>query len=153
VEEAAYRETPARCPVCAVAMELRDAGESVVDVCPTCRGLWLDWLDGDTRSVTELAMPLSLRADPPITTSPRCPRCEVALTRQSSTPGRPGLWRCGQCAGTFLPRSMVDTVLAWDAEYEDEPLKKEDPSSPLARLLRALRALFGEAGPEATRAE
>ena len=121
-------------------MELRNAGESVVDVCPTCRGLWIDWLDGATRAVTELAMPLSIRADPPISRPPSCPRCADALVQQTSSPGSPSLWRCGACAGTFLPRSMVDTILALEPEYEDPP--QDEEVSLLTRLLRALRAAF-----------
>lgn len=140
MDDAAYRDTPASCPVCRAPMELRNAGESVVDVCPTCRGLWIDWLDGDTRAVTELAMPLSIRADPPITRAPDCPRCKEALAQQTSSPGGLSLWRCGGCAGTFLPRSMVDTILALEPEYEDEAPTGE--SSLVARLVEALRAVF-----------
>src|SRR5579883_1993239 len=103
--EQAYRGVVARCPACASPMEVRAAGDAEIDVCPTCRGMWLDWFDGDTVSLVELAMPLSRRPSAPMLAEPRCPRCERNLASDAHATSDTSVWRCGECAGTFLPRA------------------------------------------------
>ena len=144
----AYRDAVAVCPACAAPMELRSAGEAAIDVCPTCRGLWLDWFDGDTLTLVELAMPLSLRPGAPIPSTPSCPRCSRALEAAQHETSEAAVWRCGECAGTFLPRATVDVLLVWAAANPpelppDAPPTSLREASVLDRLRRALRALFG----------
>jgi Zn-finger nucleic acid-binding protein len=146
-----YRATPATCPVCTVPMEMRPAGDAIVDVCPTCRGLWLDWFDGDTLAVTELALPLSRRPTPAAAGDPKCPRCTQPLAQREHDAGGPAVWRCGECAGTFLPRDTVDALLIWAASHAYPPLPADAPpesvrqASLIQRLRHALKALFGGA--------
>jgi Zn-finger nucleic acid-binding protein len=144
-----YRATIATCPACSVPMEMRTAGDAMVDVCPTCRGLWLDWFDGDTLAVTELALPLSRRAPAPASGDPKCPRCTLPLAQSEHAAGGPVVWRCGECAGTFLPRDTVDALLIWAASHAYAPPPADAPpesvrqASLIVRLRQALQALFG----------
>jgi Zn-finger nucleic acid-binding protein len=130
-------------------MELRTAGDATIDVCPTCRGLWLDWFDGDTLSVTELALPLSRRAAVQMPGPPSCPRCTQPLQQREHAHGGPEVWRCGECAGSFLPRDTVDALLIWSASAgweqppADAPPESIRQASLVERLRRALRTLFG----------
>jgi Zn-finger nucleic acid-binding protein len=134
-------------------MELRAAGDAAIDVCPTCRGLWLDWFDGDTLSVTELAMPLSRRPSVTMTATPSCPRCSQPLHEREHAEGAPVVWRCTECAGTFLPRATVDALLIWSATHawqpppDDAPPESRRQASLVERLRTALRTLFGADRP------
>jgi Zn-finger nucleic acid-binding protein len=133
-------------------MELRPAGDAMIDVCPTCRGLWLDWFDGDTLSLTELALPLSRRPGVAMRGEPPCPRCVRPLAEQGHEVTGPAVWRCGECAGTFLSRDAVDALLIWAGTQWQPPPADAPPeslrqASLLERLRRALRALFATGAP------
>jgi Zn-finger nucleic acid-binding protein len=142
----------ASCPACAARMELRAAGDATIDVCPTCRGLWLDWFDGDTLALAEMAMPLSRRASAPVPAKVLCPRCTHPLEERAHDSSGPIVWRCLECAGSFLPRATVEALLIWAASSAPEPLAGDAPpaslrdATVLARLRGALRALFGSEG-------
>jgi Zn-finger nucleic acid-binding protein len=124
-------------------MELRTAGEATIDVCPTCRGLWLDWLDGDTLTLAELAMPLSRRAGVQEPSSPKCPRCAKDLVTHAHDASGPAVWRCGECAGSFLPRATVEALLIWAATHgEVEPASLPPQSVRYATLLERLRRVL-----------
>jgi len=147
-----FPETPgdavASCPACAARMELRAAGDATIDVCPTCRGLWLDWFDGDTLTLAELAMPLSRRASAPIPARVACPRCSRPLEERAHDANGPIVWRCLECAGSFLPRATVEALLIWAASNSpelpvDAPPESLRNATVLAKLRGALRALFG----------
>ena len=150
-----FPETPAdavaSCPACAARMDLRAAGDATIDVCPTCRGLWLDWFDGDTLSLAELAMPLSRRASAPVPAKVLCPRCSDPLEERAHDTSGPIVWRCLECAGSFLPRATVEALLIWSASSPpalpgDAPPASLRDATVLAKLRAALKALFkGEA--------
>jgi Zn-finger nucleic acid-binding protein len=146
-------DATASCPACAATMELRPAGDATIDVCPKCRGLWLDWFDGDTLAVAEMAMPLSRRASAPVPPRLSCPRCSQALEQQVHDSNGPIVWRCPECAGSFLPRSTVEALLIWAAAHVSHPPGAAPAPSPeasvLSKLRGALRALFGsQAAPK-----
>jgi Zn-finger nucleic acid-binding protein len=128
-------------------MELRAAGDAEIDVCPTCRGLWLDWFDGETMTLVELAMPLSVRPAAPRPAQTNCPRCIRPLEANPGAADDVTVWRCGECAGTFLPRATAIALLFWASSSPQSPAGPETPL--LERLLRALRALFGPAPTDA----
>ncbi len=93
-----YRGQPALCPTCGTLMEEIDVGDALVDVCRACRGLWLDWLDGDPRhlahrteeTLAEQRPSLAGAADDRATLESAgvvgvvhgCPRCRGALTAE-----------------------------------------------------------------------
>lgn len=122
-----YRHGALRCPGCRETLQERAAEEVHVDVCPACGGIWVDWMDGDLRTVSErlAALPPGRDVDE---LAAGCPVC-----RQALDPGEllgAIIHRCGSCAGTFLPRSSL-TPLAGAA-----PVREKDPL--LTRLLEAL---------------
>jgi Zn-finger nucleic acid-binding protein len=138
----------ATCPGCAARMDLRAAGDAMIDVCPKCRALWLDWFDGDTLALAELAMPLSRRASGPSPAKALCPRCSLQLDPRTHEASGPVVWRCHECAGTFLPRATVEALLIWAAANAPELPPEAPPESVrgatlAARLRVALRAMFG----------
>ncbi len=122
----AYRGIPATCPACSTPMELRRAGDAEIDVCPGCHGLWLDWFDGETVSLVELAMPLSRRASGSMPEAPSCPRCRVSLEAALHDTSDVVVWRCGECAGTFMPRATAEALLVWAATHPtfEDPLDR-----------------------------
>jgi ssDNA-binding Zn-finger/Zn-ribbon topoisomerase 1 len=144
-----YRGTPAKCPACGTMMEERGAQDVMVDVCPNCRGLWIDWFDGDTVEVASKAAPLSVRAPVAIDLSKAfCPRCQRPLNFTNHVVHEhasgnlanvgPVLLRCGECGGTFVPRTVFDEML----ELANHPDEETIPDSPLGKLLAALRRIF-----------
>lgn len=88
-----YRGQPARCPACGVLMEEIDVGDALVDVCADCRGVWLDWFDGDPRVLTQQTEATLKESRPSLTSDVRatlesrgvakaphgCARCRDAL--------------------------------------------------------------------------
>jgi hypothetical protein len=149
-----YRTSAAICPSCGVLMEERRVVEALVDVCPTCLGLWIDWFDGDIAHLTREA------GSPPVYAPAsgkagegKCPRCTVALTaepllsapeteRASLPPHRPPptVYRCSDCAGAFVPRAAAEEIIALGLATAREP---DAPPGVLDRLLAVLRALVG----------
>lgn len=145
-----YRGTVAKCPACGTPMDERGAADVMVDVCPTCRGLWIDWFDGDTVDVAMKAAPLSMRA--PVAIDPSktfCPRDQQplafsnhALHTEASGPitgHGPMLLRCGECGGSFVPRTVFDELL----ELATHPEGEAEPNTPFGKLLAVLRRIFG----------
>lgn len=149
-----YRETVAKCPACGVMMEERGAHDVMVDVCPGCRGLWIDWYDGDTVEVALKAAPLSVRAPVPIVPEKAlCPRCHrpmlgttLVAHADAITESKHGLGayvlRCGECAGTFVPRTAFDELLELSAHAGPEV---EGAASAWAKLLAVVKKLLGTA--------
>lgn len=130
-------------------MDERGAGDAMVDVCSHCRGLWIDWFDGDTVDVAMKAAPLSVRAPVALDlTKAFCPRCLRLLTFTNHaiheyasgplTDHGPLLLRCGECMGTFVPRTVFDELIEL-ANTEEEDTR---PDSPLGKLLAVIRRLL-----------
>jgi Zn-finger nucleic acid-binding protein len=124
-----YRDAPARCPGCEALMEQRSIAEAIVDVCPQCKGLWVDWFDGDLGTIARDAAPLSAAEHAAVGSPSACPRCHSALTMN---PHR-ATWHCADCNGVFVPRQEFDSILEF-------PPPVETPSI-FQRLLDVLKAL------------
>jgi len=140
---ASYRDAPLMCPACTHLMEEREAEEALVDVCPACKGIWIEWFDGELGKVARDLPPLSL----PVTAAPApqngCPACkralheEVALERPYVT-----VARCGECAGAFVTREAFEVLAAYAQPDEEPPPPDEEEPSLYARLAAFLRNLF-----------
>jgi Zn-finger nucleic acid-binding protein len=131
----AYRDQGARCPACNDMMEQRILEGCTIDVCARCRGVWIDWFDGELLEVTRQVGPLSHREPVAIPQGAPCPRCQRPLAW-----GKPHtLLRCGECGGTFVPRPAFDELLTF--ALEDAP-QAEDEST-LQKLVRVMKALVG----------
>jgi len=116
-------------------METRPAGAVEVDVCSTCRGLWIDALDGDLAVVAHDAAPLS--GAPGARRHPsRCPCCGEALAFHVVEGVRAFLYRCVACNGTFVPRDAFDDLAALGEV-------RAPRASVLGRILAILRGLRG----------
>jgi Zn-finger nucleic acid-binding protein len=131
----AYRDALPLCPACSLAMEARTLKDATVDVCPACKGLWIDWFEGELAHVAHEVAPLSIpRAPVPTVQAATCPPCRRPLVPQAYL-GVPFLWRCGECGGTFVPR------VSFEALAELRP-PKDPPKSALHRLVHVLTQLL-----------
>jgi Zn-finger nucleic acid-binding protein len=133
----AYREGGARCPACSQAMQDQPIDGARVDVCEACGGVWMEPSAGDIGEIaTQVHVPETV-ADAEVDASlPRtCPRCAVRL--MAITVNDVGLFRCGACSGTFIPRAMLDAAM-W-LHYEDEA----PPPTALEGLRGWVRLLLG----------
>ena len=137
----AYRDLPARCPACASMMEARILEGCTVDVCPSCRGLWVDWFDGELLDVARQTGPLSHRE--PVAFDPRnapCPRCLRAMTFGNAEGPATLLLCCGECGGTFVPRAAFADLLS--SAMGDVSDLEPEPEGAFARLVRVLRSML-----------
>jgi len=138
-----YRDTPLTCPTCRIVMEQRMLSGSTVDTCPTCRGLWVDWFDGELVAIVRETAPLSVRDAPHAPLAGNCPRCTQPLTKETVR-GEIALLRCADCGGCFVPRKSFTMLLELDlpaySRAADVDAKKLDT---LTRLVLAIRKLFG----------
>jgi Zn-finger nucleic acid-binding protein len=139
-----YRETALLCPGCREVLEPKQVGEAVIDVCPTCGGIWVDWFDGDLVAMVQGA---------PRAGGARggeaggggnggetsCPRCRQELHPEQYLESRAAILRCGDCAGAFVARSAARMLIAI------QPGRDKDPEKPdaLTRLIAVLRRWFG----------
>ncbi len=132
----AYRDKGAMCPACREIMEQRMLEGCTVDVCARCRGLWVDWFDGELLHVTRQTGPLSHRAPVAIPSDAACPRCQRKLEW-----GKPHtLLTCGECGGTFVPRPAFDDILA--LALEEAPVEGQEETA-WQRFVRVMRAMVG----------
>lgn len=129
-----YRTTQAQCPLCGALMDARTAGDALVDVCPACQAVWIDWFDGAPADVAAATGPLPISAQGGRGGSGACPRCTVPLAREWLTEVAQVL-RCGDCAGVLVPRASFDELVRAHASPPDPPA----PPTALARLANALR--------------
>jgi Zn-finger nucleic acid-binding protein len=140
----AFRDAPVSCSKCAEPMQERSIEQALVDVCPRCKGVWVDWLDGDliqvVREIAPLSMPLRSVRDP---AEHRCPVCQHVLHAEE-LPGGPQIWRCGECVGAFVPRASVDAIVALPDAPESMIAPPSRPShpDPVRDALKKLVAVF-----------
>jgi Zn-finger nucleic acid-binding protein len=125
-------------------MEGRSLFDALIDVCPDCKGLWIDWYDGDLASVASDAAPLSVPHAPPVGSDELragCPRCQCALRAEMflDEDKGPSIHRCAECGGAFVPRSSFDAIVL--LAHRPDP-ETEATLSPFARLAAVLRALL-----------
>jgi Transcription factor zinc-finger len=131
-----YRETALACPVCASMLDPRSVGDAVVDVCPGCAGVWVDWFDGELVLMVKGAAGVT-----PVGPSGRgdwaCPRCARPLTREGYLDTGAIILRCAECSGAFVPRVAADRLAG--RPDPEVPMEK----GPLDRLVAVLRTLLG----------
>lgn len=123
--------------------------DAEVDLCDACGGLWIDWFDGEVRTVATATLKASDSAQPSRPEAPSsrnepaavgaCPRCtrqlvaeryaitaEVASRRVegkvSLIPAATGaeLMRCEECMGSFVSRASAE-VLSWLSTTDEPP--------------------------------
>lgn len=136
-----YRASALRCPSCSALLEEVGAGDALIDICRQCRGIYLDWFDGEPRElvqhvVTPLGV-LGLGAEPKALPGP-CPRCAVPLHVELFENRGPWIHRCQGCQGVYLDFASAE-LLATTAS-PDPP--KDEAAGPLSRLATAVRAFF-----------
>jgi Zn-finger nucleic acid-binding protein len=145
-----YRDAPAKCPACQELMELRSLSEAMVDTCARCRGLWVDWFDGDVLAIVHEAAPLSFRPTVDIDpTKAHCPRCSRTLMPETFG-GSVLLLRCAECAGCFVPREAFTALMELDLPAHSRHGADVEKQGAFARLLAAIRRFAGTAGEAAT---
>jgi Zn-finger nucleic acid-binding protein len=99
-----------------------------IDVCDGCEGLWIDWFDGEVHTLAvEAESARAERGTPPPgmfapagAAAPTCPRCHAALAPELYRFGDASddelvtgveLFRCPECAGSFIPRPSAHLLL------------------------------------------
>lgn len=116
-------------------MDVRPAADAMVDVCPSCQCVWIDWFDGEpplVAAATGALPPAEASAEP--ASAGVCPRCTLPLVAEKVADGVQVL-RCGECAGMLVPRSSLDAL----ARLADEPAAPPRRRRTLERLGAALR--------------
>jgi Zn-finger nucleic acid-binding protein len=138
-----YREKPLACPACGDLLEARVLSGATVDTCVKCRGLWVDWYDGDLLSIVNETAPLSFRSPVEINRAlAKCPRCTQPLMPESFA-GTIVLLRCSDCAGCFVPRASFTPLLELDLPAHSRHGADLAKQTGFARLLAAIGRLFG----------
>jgi Zn-finger nucleic acid-binding protein len=105
-------------------MRCQSVPSAEIDVCDACDGLWVDWFDGEIHTVAaevaarrELGARTHRSSRAPIGT---CPRCRQALraelhrfpdAREGELVDGVELYRCPECAGSFVPRGSAHLLL------------------------------------------
>jgi Zn-finger nucleic acid-binding protein len=111
-----YRDTTLACPGCGEALDPKNVGDAVIDVCPACGGIWVDWFDGE---LVEM-----VRGAPPASSAPlserggrhECPRCQRPLASERYLESNAEILRCADCAGAYVPRGSAQAVARYDPE-------------------------------------
>ncbi len=144
----AYRETTLLCPACATALDPRLLQDAEVDVCGRCKGVWIDWFDGELQDVAIQAAPLSMPGSViPVPTSASCPHCRRPMALQPYGVGGPALWRCGECAGAFVPRASFEALTLLLEDPQKPASESAEEGSVFARMLAVLRRLLKGPAP------
>lgn len=129
----AYRDQQLACPACATWLDPTHAGESIIDVCPTCGGVWVDWFDGELATMARSAPNRRPAKVEHSSGDSACPRCRSPLASERYLDTRVDIFRCGDCAGAFVPFSSIDAVV--NATPPSDPRLQR---SVLSRLVDAL---------------
>lgn len=144
---AAYRAAALPCPACVALLEPTTVGEAVIDVCPACAGIWVDWFDGDLAEMARASDAAPTRAIAP-RGAPTCPRCQLGLDEELHaglrsedgervTGGGAVILRCAECAGAFVPGASVRLLASAPPSADDLP------QSFWGKLLAVLRGFLG----------
>lgn len=136
-----YRQQALRCPACDGLLDELVRGELHVDVCPGCRGLFIDWLDGDVSDVVRAvgALPIGVGSEKEGTGA--CPRCNVPLHGEEVGPDPTSILRCGACAASFVSRDAFERLKQVARPEGEEPREGADPF--LTRLLDTIGRVVG----------
>jgi Zn-finger nucleic acid-binding protein len=124
-------------------MQEREASGVVVEVCPDCSGMWIDWFDGELATVAAQAGPLPRAGPHSERGNGACPKCRAHLEESRYSADGPVVFRCGECAGAFVSRDSVDRLVALGPVLDT----LEHPSKPVwLALIDRLRHWLG--GPQ-----
>lgn len=129
-----YRQKPLLCPACSAPMGSQQSELAIVDLCPDCNGLWIDWFDGEIASVAAGVGGLP-PAHVPTRAGGACPVCAVPLALAPYGDDAVDILRCGECAGAFVPRASYERLV-----LEGPPGDPEDESGVLVRFVAWLKA-------------
>jgi Zn-finger nucleic acid-binding protein len=120
------------CPKCHEPMAHNPIGETAIDVCPTCRGIWFD--SGEIDALKEKLAPdqswlefeyWHRKGKFHVTTDVLyCPRCAgTAMTLIYDKVSETSLRYCAKCGGSWMTAAdFADVVAALDAELDRRPL-------------------------------
>jgi membrane associated rhomboid family serine protease len=129
------------CPKCLTDMRLVNYQHAAVDVCPTCRGIWLDpgelaLLRGADQDVPANASNQGMESHPETSTY-ICPRCEGGFDTFEYISGS-GLYidRCKECRGIWLDAGELKKIRALTPERSFFKLEPENEDR--ARLRKLL---------------
>src|SRR5262249_35620894 len=139
---AGYRETALTCPGCRETLDPREVGDAIIDVCPACAGIWVDWFDGDLVAMVRGAPGVPDARLPEREGSSACPRCKAPLAMERYLESSAEILRWADCAGAFVPRSSVNAIVVLDPEHKDAAV----PEDALGKLVEALKRWFGWKG-------
>lgn len=135
-----YRETALSCPGCGDVLSPQQVGDAIIDVCPSCGGIWVDWFDGDLSTMVRGAPPAPKGRTPTQPGSWACPRCHCPLAVESYLQTRADIYRCSDCSGAFVPRSAAQAIVKADPERKGPP----PADDALSRLAAVLERWFGD---------
>jgi Zn-finger nucleic acid-binding protein len=114
-------------------MAVENVPGALVDVCSDCGGVWVDWLDGEVASVARRAARRAHgHSRAPGALQGACPGCGQELYADRYEPEGPEVFRCGGCAGTFVPRASLGPL---------GRARSAGPANGTPALTRALDAL------------
>lgn len=125
-----HREGALSCPGCGELLAPKQVGEAILDACPGCGGVWVDWFDGELADMVRGAPAEALAAGAPGTGRGECPRCHTALREERYLETKAAIDRCGECAGAFVRRDAASALRGV------EPKAAEDAWGRLAAVLR-----------------
>jgi Zn-finger nucleic acid-binding protein len=136
------------CPHCDAPMDTFELGV-VIDVCPTCAGIWFDpgEVEQYVSRVAEDQEPegAGLAGFVPASSSAvACPRCGKASLQLGTVRGLE-VGRCTECGGVFAPRSAVVAVSRGDPQHGTILDRAEDigwDALSIAAVIRLLQLLF-----------
>jgi Zn-finger nucleic acid-binding protein len=136
-----YREAALVCPNCTSRMEERAIDQAHVDVCPMCKGVWIEWHDGDIAKIAQ-SMPPASRAVVTLPPGLRpCPACQRVLTEEDVLGVH--VMRCGECAGAFVTRQAIADLAERANRDEPAPPSGAKKGTFADRLAALVRELFG----------
>lgn len=117
-----------------LAITLASGDESLIDVCPQCRWVFIEFFDGEPVAIARELRQVLAGSDPPsLPDAPiRCPDCEVVADIVPFENGGPPLWRCGSCAGILATPATLRALASY------EPPRTTLPDGFLDRVVRAL---------------
>jgi Zn-finger nucleic acid-binding protein len=133
----AYREASLGCSGCGAALEPQEVETAVIDVCPTCGGIWVDWFDGDLVQLVRGAPAIEVTL-PERQGTGACPRCHRPLAWERYQDSRAEILRCADCAGAFVPRSSMQAIASLAG-----PFAARAPLDPLSKLALVLQRWLG----------
>jgi hypothetical protein len=131
-----YRDNAFFCPGCSAAMEERPTAEALIDVCPQCGGVYLDWFDGEPQVALAGWAPQPHSRHPVQRLTGHCPKCGGGFEGEELGGTGAMIFRCTGCMGFYATEDAARMIAGYT-----EPLPSEAPSF-WARLIETMRILF-----------